>query len=234
MKAKISFKKEISKGTLLVTYDLLGNRIDFKPGQYFFITIPKLLYPDNRGNMRHFSIINSPDENTIISMATRIREESGFKKSLRDLPIGSEVEIGSIQGDFTLSKAKGNNVIFIAGGIGITPFIGMLKYIQEKSLPYNVTLIYSNRDKQSSAFLEELSEFKNDIKNLNIVLTMTQDPSWKGESRRIDSSFIRDHVSGFENKTFYISGPPAFNKAIVEALKELKIKDIHTENFAGY
>jgi glycine betaine catabolism B len=234
MKAKISQKKEISRGTLLVTFDLLGNKINFKPGQYFFVTIPKLLFPDSRGNMRHFTLVNSPNENGVITMATRIREESGFKKSLNELSIGSEVEIGAITGNFTLPKDCKNSLVFIAGGIGITPFISMLKYAQDESLPYNITLIYSNRDQQSSAFLDELNEFRNSIKNLNVVLTMTQDLSWKGENRRIDHQFIKDHVSDFENKSFYVSGPPAFNTVVVGILKELKIKNILTENFVGY
>jgi ferredoxin-NADP reductase len=236
MKAKISRKEEIAKGTLLVTFDLLGSKIDFKAGQYFFITIPKLLYSDDKGNIRHFSIVNSPNENNVITMATRIREESGFKKTLRDLPIGSLVEIGSVQGDFTLSKIKTNNLVLIAGGIGITPFMGMLKYVQEESLPYDITLIYSNRDKQSSAFLDELNELKNKNPNLKIVLIMTQDPSWTGESKRVDVQFIADKLPDFKNKTFYISGPPIFNQAISEVLKKLKIerRNILVENFIGY
>lgn len=62
MKAKIKEKKEISEGTLLVSFDLLENKIDFKAGQYFYITLPKLNYPDDKGNTRHFSIVNSPNE----------------------------------------------------------------------------------------------------------------------------------------------------------------------------
>jgi len=80
MKTKIKEIREIAKGTLLVKLDLLGKNINFKPGQFFFITIPQLNYPDSKGNVRHFSIVNSPNEKNTITIATRIREESGFKK----------------------------------------------------------------------------------------------------------------------------------------------------------
>lgn len=236
MKAKIKDKKEIAKGTLLVIFDLMGKPISFKAGQYFFLTIPKLNYPDTVGNLRHFSFVNSPNEKGIITMATRIREESGFKKTLRDLPIDSEVEIGEIFGNFVLPKDDNKSLVFIAGGIGITPFISMLRYIDEEKFSYDITLIYSNRDKESTAFLEELENIKNRNKNIKLILTMTEDSSWEGENRKIDVQFIKDYIGDFKDKFFYISGPPAFNEAIVKSLKELTIenKNILVENFSGY
>jgi len=236
MKAKIIEKKEIAKGTLLVTFDLLGKTIDFKPGQYFFITIPKLNYPDSRGNLRHFTLVNSPGGKGIITMATRIREESGFKKTLKELPVGSQVEIGAITGNFVLPKEYSKPLVFVAGGIGITPFISMLRFINEKLLSYDITLIYSNRDQESTAFFKDLGEFKEKNKNIKLVFSMTQDPSWKGESRRIDAQFIIDNIPDFINKTFYVSGPSAFNQAVLKTLKELKIenKNVLIENFFGY
>jgi ferredoxin-NADP reductase len=236
MKAKIKDKKEVAKGTLQVTFDLLGNQIDFKAGQFFFITIPKLNYPDDHGDRRHFSIVNSPNQKGIITMTTRIREESGFKKTLRDLPIDSEVEIGEIMGNFVLPDDYDKSLVFIAGGIGITPFMSMFHFIDEEKLLYDITLIYSNRDQESTAFLDELEEIKNRNKNIKLVFTMTEDSSWKGENRKIDGQFIIDHISDFKNKIFYISGPPAFNEAIAKTLSELKIEDknILAENFSGY
>lgn len=236
MKAEIKEKKEIAKGTLLIKFDLLGKNINFKPGQYFFITIPKLNYSDNKGNIRHFSVVNSPGEKNVITMATRIREESGFKKTLNELPLGSPVEIGAVTGDFVLPKNYSKPLVFVAGGIGVTPFMSMLRYFDEEKLPYDITLIYSNRDQGSTAFLEELNERKSRNKNLKLILTMTQDSAWKGDNRRIDSQFIASKIPDFLNKTFYISGPPVFNEAVGKALKELKIenKNILVENFSGY
>lgn len=236
MKAVIKRKKEIAKGTLLVTFDLLGKKIDFKPGQFFFLTIPKLNYPDRDGNIRHFSIVNSPNEEGIITMATRVRQESGFKKTLAELSLGSKVEVGYALGNFTLPKNYENLLVFIAGGIGITPFISMLSYIVEEHLPYKITLIYSNRDKASTAFLDELTRIKSRNKNFKLVLTMTQDQKWRGEKNRIDRQFIKRHIPDFRTRVFYVAGPPDFNEAIIKSLKDLKIegKNIIFENFFGY
>lgn len=234
MKAVIKNKKEIAKDTLCVTFDLLGKEVNFKPGQYFFITIPKLNYDDPRGNIRHFSIVNSPLEKGIIKMATRLREQSGFKKTLRELDKGSEVTIGSVTGDFTLPKDENKELIFIAGGIGITPFISMLNYINQKKLSTKVTLIYSNRNKESTPFFDELKKLEKKNKNIKIIFIMTQDENWKGEKRRIDKELIEDYVKNFENCTFYVAGPPSLNDAVLKTLKELGVKNIVRENFSGY
>lgn len=234
MKAKIKEKKIIAKGTLFATFDLLGKTVKFKAGQYFFITIPKLKYDDPRGNIRHFSIVNSPNQNKIISMATRLREESGFKKTLKDLPFGSEVEIGSTTGDFILPKSPDQELVFIAGGIGITPFMSMLKFITEEKLPFNVTLIYSNKDRSSTAFFKDLKELEKKNKNIKILFTMTQDPMFKGEKGRIDAKFIKRNIKNYQQKIFYVSGPKAFNQEIIKILKDLKIKNIKSEEFWGY
>lgn len=236
MKGIIKVKKEIASGVLLATFDLLGKNVNFKPGQFFFITIPKLNYPDSKGNMRHFSIVNSPNEKGIITMATRIRKSSGFKETLRELPVGSAVIIGSALGDFVLPKEYVNPLVFIAGGVGITPFMSMLNYIKEESLPYDVTLVYSNKDEDSTAFLTDLRKLASKSRRFKLILTMTQDTKWKGERGRINTQFVKNHILDLDKKTFYVAGPPAFNDAVLKSLKELKIKNknIISENFFGY
>lgn len=234
MKAKIKEKREVAKGTLLLKYDLLSRKISFKPGQYFYISIPKPLYPDSGGNLRHFTIVSSPNQVGIISMATRIREESGFKNTLKELPIGSEVEIGSIMGDFVLPEESAKQLVFIAGGIGITPFISMLTYINEESLSHEIILICSNRDKESTPFYEELQELAKINNKIKLIFTMTEKTAEGNEKGRIDTKMIKKHISGYDKKLFYVAGPPEFNIAMLDILEKLKIKDIRVENFRGY
>lgn len=235
MKVRIKGKKEIAKDTLLVEFDLLGQKVNFQAGQYFFITLSKLKYDDARGSSRHFSIVNSPHEKGILALATRIRD-SAFKQTLNELPVGSEVEAGSIAGSFTLPQDFSRPLVFIAGGIGITPYISILRFVKEESLPYKITLIYSNRDKASTAFYEELTQFSKIIPDFKLVLTMTDDLSWQGEKRRIDAQFIRDYTKDLDNPLFYTVGPPQMNEVVIEALKKLGVEEfeINTENFSGY
>src|SRR5919109_1633453 len=186
MRARIKDKREVARGTLLVTFDLLGEEVDFAPGQYFFVTLPDVGYEDDKGLRRHITVVTSPNEKGVLGFATRMRE-SAFKRSLGDLPVGAEVEVEQPKGSFALPEDTSRPLVFVAGGIGITVFRSMLRYIREEGLPYRVTLIYSNRDRESTAFLDELRELERDLPDFRLVLTMTQDPGWEGETRKIDA-----------------------------------------------
>ena len=236
VKAVIRDRKEIAKETLLVTFDLHGEQVNFRPGQYFFITIPNMPYADDRGNRRHFSIVNSPNEKGIISMATRWRKTSGFKTALRDMPLGTEVEIGRITGDFVLPEDASRPLVFIAGGIGITPFISMLRYVKETGSGHRITLLCSNRSRETTAFLDELQEMARTIEALKLVLTMSDDPTWPGEKRTIDAQFIKDHVPDSQPRLFMIAGPPGMDEAMGTVLTQVGVDrtNIKVERFTGY
>src|SRR5207244_7956404 len=110
--------------------------------------------------------------------------------------------------------------LFIAGGIGITVFRSMLRYIVEEQLTHRVTLVYSNRDRASTPFLEELTELQSANPNFRLVLTMTEDPSWNGETRRIDTEFLRDHLSDdLQSYSYLVAGPPPMVEAMVATLQ---------------
>src|SRR5918995_3761049 len=101
MHARIKEKREIAKGTLLATFDLLGEEVDFTPGQYFFVTLPDIGHQDDKGLRRHITVVTSPNDSGVLGLATRMRD-SAFKRSLRDLPVGAEVEVEQPEGDFGL------------------------------------------------------------------------------------------------------------------------------------
>ena len=113
----------------------------------------------------------------------------------------------------------------------------MLRYISEERLPYRVTLVYSNRDRESTAFLDELRELEQELPDLRLILTMTQDPGWDGETRKIDAWFIRDYLGEDLNAlTFMVAGPPTMTEAVEHALHEAGVsKDkVMTERYSGY
>ena len=122
----------------------------------------------------------------MLGLCTRLRD-SAFKRSLAELEVGDEVEVEEPKGTFLLPEDTSKQYVFIAGGIGITVFRCMLRYIADKGLPHQVTLVYSNRDRESTAFLDELQELEQTLPGLRLVLTMTDDPGWEGETRMIDA-----------------------------------------------
>jgi ferredoxin-NADP reductase len=235
MKARIKEKREIAKGTLLAMFDLLGEEVDFAPGQYFFVTLPDVGHQDDKGLRRHITVVTSPNEKGVLGFATRMRD-SAFKKSLAELPVGAEVDVEAPKGKFTLPADASRPLVFVAGGIGITVFRSMLRFILEEGLPYKVTLIYSNRDSESTAFLDELRELEKEI-DLRLILTMTEDPDWQGESRKIDAQFFKDYVQGDLNRcTFLVAGPPGMVKGMQEALADAGVEEqnIVAEPYSGY
>src|SRR6187455_2033138 len=225
MRALIKEKREVAKGTLLVLFDLLGQEVDFRAGQYFWVTLLDPPYDDEKGPRRHISVVTSPNERGVLGLCTRLRD-SAFKRSLAELPIGAEVEVEEPKGDFLLPEDTDPHYVFIAGGIGITVYRCMLRYIAEEQLPYRVTLVYSNRDRESTAFLDELAELEQAIPGLQLVLTMTDDASWDGESRRIDANLLGDHLDEeLPTLTYLLAGPPGMVEGVSEALQAAGVPD---------
>lgn len=236
MQAKIKEKREVAKGTLLVIFDLLGREVDFEPGQYFFVTLPDIGYQDERGLRRHITVVTSPNERGVLGLCTRLRD-TAFKRTLAELPVGADVEVEEPKGTWVLPKETDRPYVFIAGGIGITVFRCMLRYIAEEGLPHRVTLFYSNRDRESAAFLDELAELEGANPRLRVVLTMTDDPEWEGETRRVDADFLRNHVDGDLGSFVYlIAGPPALVEAMEKVLRETGVPEeqVRPERFSGY
>ncbi len=226
MTGKIKGKEEVAQGTLQVTFQI-DEPFTFQPGQYCFVTL--------NGEKKQFSINNSPGQNNIITITTRL-SESSFKKALKDLPIESEVELGPIAGVFTLPEDTSKPLVLIAGGIGITPFMSMLQYVKESSLTYNITLLYSNRNQASAAFLDELRKLPKALPNFKLILTMTEDNSWTGEKRKIDSEFISEYFPDVNDNLYMVVGPPTMVEAVEKALLEARVfrENIKKENFTGY
>jgi ferredoxin-NADP reductase len=113
----------------------------------------------------------------------------------------------------------------------------MLRYIREERLPYRVTLIYSNRDRESTPFLDELRELEQELPDLRLILTMTQDPAWDGETRKVDAELFLNYLGDDLNRsTFLVAGPPAMVEAVQKALEEAGVKEenVIAERYSGY
>src|SRR5512132_3125130 len=153
------------------------------------------------------------------------------------MPVGADVDVEQPKGDFVLPEDTEPPYVFIAGGIGITVFRCMLRFIAEEGLPYRVTLVYSNRDRESAAFLDELAELEQNNPNLRVVFTMTDDEGWEGEHRRIDTDFLRDHLDGdLSSFKYMVAGPPGMVESMVETLQQAGVPDeqVKPGSFSGY
>lgn len=237
MRAIIKRKESAAKLTCFAEFELQGIRPDFIPGQYFFVT----LKPDDELHKEdlthHFSIVNSPNQKGVLSLTTRLRlDVSLFKRTLNEAKVGDEVEIGKIAGSFVLPEATDKSIVLIALGIGITPYISMLRWAFEENKPYRFTLIYSDDETQSMAFLDELEQMAKDHSDLKLIPTVTKEESWLGEKRHIDGQFLKDYLDDINNQLYYVSGPPKAVMAVADSLKKADIPEanIKTDSFTGY
>ena len=227
--------------------------LDYKAGQFAFFDIGGV-YNDSKGPIRHFTISSSPTEDFIM-LTTRIRD-SPYKQRLATLEEGTKVKVRGPQGEFILHEDDySKTLIFLSGGIGVTPFRSMIKYATDMQLPLKIILFDSNRNKENILFKKEFDEWSNINNNLKIIYTISEKnqqerkstsslPSietsnWEGEYGRIDKKMILKYVDDktLKDSLFYICGPPPMIKAMKSLIQEeLEIpkERIKVEEFTGY
>jgi ferredoxin-NADP reductase len=236
VRALVKETRQVCQGTLLVVFDLQGEEVDFRPGQYFWVELPNRGYEDEKGLRRHISVVTSPTERGVLGLCTRLRD-TAFKKTLAELKVGDEVDVEQPKGDWQLPEDTSPHYVFIAGGIGITVFRSMLRYIADTHEPYRVTLVYSNRDRASTPFLDELQELEGALPDFQLVLTMTEDDGWEGESRYVSAELLSDHLEGqLGDHTYLVAGPPAMVEAVTGQLSEAGVPEeqVLPDRFSGY
>jgi ferredoxin-NADP reductase len=218
--------------------------ITYVAGQYFYFTLPKLKYPDPRGATRHFTLSSSPTEGETIRLTTRIREESGYKKTLNELAVNRVIEGEGPEGTFILDENEKGPFVFLAGGIGITPFRSMLKFATDKKLPIPIHLIYSNSIPEEIAFKDELESLSRQNPNFKLSMTVSKPEQsgqpWSGLTGRIDEMLIKKLFGNWKleigNSTFLVAGPPPMVDAIEQMLGKLGLPAgrLRSEKFTGY
>jgi len=209
---------------------------NYTAGQYAVFSFKH----NNREYSKHFTISNSPSRENI--EMTTIMSGSDYKNALDSLQEGDIVSLKGPFGKFTLDAFKEESVVFLAGGIGITPVKSMMEYAVDYDRQLNGRLFYSNRTAEKIAFGEELKELAAKLGNFEVVNTLTrvegeEAASWKGETGYIDADMIKRNYKDYSSSRFYIAGPPAFNNATKKMVaEELKMSSdlITLENFAGY
>ena len=208
-----------------------SSRFEYKPGQYMMMELD--VADKENGNTRPLSIASSPTENFLL-FSTKI-SQTPFKQKYNSLKVGDKVKLKGPMGIFTL-KEDAKEIIFLGGGIGITPFRDMIKYATDKKLLIKITLLYSNRTANDICYRDEWQVFEKQNPNLKVVNTITDDPSWNGRKGRINEAMIKEFCSDINNSLFYICGPPRMVTGLSELLKTMNVpqSNIKIEKFAGY
>ncbi|OHA17577.1 MAG: hypothetical protein A3H57_00870 [Candidatus Taylorbacteria bacterium RIFCSPLOWO2_02_FULL_43_11] len=227
-------KVAISKSTRELVFDS-DKVINFKPGQYLEWNLNGN-GADDRGNRRFFTIASSPTEKFIRLGVKFYERPSTFKSSLFLLKPGDKIFAGELSGDFILPSEK-KKLAFVAGGIGITPFRSMLKYMSDTGQKWDVVLFYSNKTKDDIAYEEEINRYEKSVgvKVVHVLSFPHIAPLFIAERGPLDEEMIIKHCSDYRERIFYVSGPQAMVQSIKRKLikMQLQLKQIKTDYFPG-
>jgi len=230
-------RTEVAEGTMAFQFEKPKDFV-FKAGQHIDLTLSGSQPGPSHGLTHTFSIASSPlDEELVVT--TRMRT-TVFKQAISILPIGSRARIEGPMGSFSLHNNIARPAVFLAGGIGIAPFLSMLFYAREQKLRHPIVLFYANRYLEDAAFIDELWKLERADPRFRFVPILTRTaknyPGWKGETGHISSEMLLTHVKVLRGPIYYIAGPPTMVAAARRTLSEGGVDedDIRTEEFAGY
>jgi len=213
-------------------------QLRFRPGQYLEWTLghPR---PDSRGNRRYFTIASSADERDVRIGVKCHPAASSFKRSLLAMRPGDEIMASQLAGEFVLPTNRLEKLVFMAGGIGITPFRSMIRYLLDHNEERSITVLYSNRTELEIVYADVLEEARNRL-GIKTVYTLTDrkrvPPDWQGGIGRVDAEMIASAVPDYRERTFYLSGPRSLVVGFEDVLKNIGIpkRRIKTDFFPGF
>lgn len=210
----------------------------FEPGQAVTLVLVEPP-PEENSRQRIFSLVSAPFEPEL-AVATRMREGSAFKHTLGSLPAGAPIRLRGPRGSMALPEDRLRSAVFIAGGIGITPFMSMLRQAARDRSGRQFRLVYSNRRPEDAAFLDELVDLEHRLPGFRLHATMTDmagsERTWRGDTRRLNADVIEGACQDLVAPAYFVVGPPGFVAAAKEGLRVLGVpaEDVRTEPFFGY
>ncbi len=218
-------KKQETPGTVSFFFKP-SSPVLWTAGQFLIYSIDHK-NPDVRGKMRFFSISSAPfEENIAITTKIDGKSPSSFKKALNEMPVGGKIEAKGPDGNFVIQDVH-REYVFIAGGIGITPFRSIIASLNQKQLVMNITLLYSNKN-EDVLFKDELEKIKKGHPELKIHYFISPN--------RIDKSAVKKFIPHLNKPLYYISGPNNMVEDLLSILKSLGVeeKKIKLDYFHGY
>jgi ferredoxin-NADP reductase len=230
---RLKDKYEIADRTFAFVFEK-PEGFQFQAGQYIAMTLPKLDFTDAKGATRVLSIASAPNDNELV-FGMRITE-SAFKKTLAEMPVGGEVTIRDATGHFVLPEDQKHPIVFLVGGIGITPVRSILRQASREKRRNPFVLFYSNRRPEDASFCEEMQNFAG--LNYRCIDTLTQNEgmcAWQEESGYICADMLKKYLTEVSRALYYIAGANGFIQAMEKILQELGVPEanIKKDPFTG-
>lgn len=212
-------------------------KLDFTPGQFIEWTL-NANREDSRGNRRYFTIASSPTENEIHLGVRFYQNPSAFKESLLSLKPGDSIVASQLAGDFVMPNDKSKKMVWIAGGIGVTPFRSMAKYLIDTKQKRDVVLLYASKTLAEVSYKDIFDRAKQEV-GLRPQYVMNMEKGINTDSfvyGVIDEALVRQSVPDFAERLFYISGPHMMVVSFKNMLVAMGVSasQIHSDYFPGF
>jgi ferredoxin-NADP reductase len=237
LESRLLGREEIADGTMAFHFARPAG-FAFKAGQAVDVVLAEAQGLDTAAGRHTFSLANAPSEERL-TVATRLRD-SEFKRALANLPVGATVNLDGPFGSLLLHGDANRPAVFVAGGIGITPFMSILRQAGRDGASRRLVLLYANHRPEDSAWLGELQELERRMPGFQLLPVMTamnrSSQPWAGLCGRIDAAMLRGILAEHSRPVCYATGSPSMVAAMRKALNEAGIDDddIRSEEFHGY
>lgn len=205
--------------------------LPFKAGQWVYL---HLLNEDGTSWKAAFSMATAPSDQGALELGIKI--EGDFTKRASQLSLDAIVALQGPFGVFVLPPTADTPLVFMAGGIGITPLRSMMRELANQGSSTPIHLVYSNRYAEESAYLEEFEDLRHRYPAMKLLATLTGEhpPGWKGHTGRVDATMLAPLLAETAaNAHFFLCGPNPFMDTIREILEAEGVdkKRIHQERF---
>lgn len=236
LRSRLLARREVAERTFSFEFEKPHGFL-FEAGQALEMKLIASKETDPAGSKRAFTIAAAPAWPRL-QIVTRLRE-TAFKRTLRDMPLGGAVELDGPFGSMTLHKNAAKPAVFMAGGIGITPFLSILRQAALERSERSFVLFYSNRRPEDAPFLDELRELQGSLR-LKVVVTLTRAKDsarpWDGRRGAITAELIAHTLPELSTAVCYAAGAPGFVVGMKQALLAAGADQdsIRSEDFEGY
>jgi ferredoxin-NADP reductase len=208
----------------------------YKAGQYLEWTLPHG-HVDDRGNRRTFTVASSPTEQTMRLGVKFYNPSSSFKRALYAMEPGQQLWAGHLTGDFVLSDNPAQKMVWIAGGIGVTPFRSMAKYLIDTKQHRDVVLFYAIANADELAYMDIFTQAQEyGLKVVPVLAAQKPPANWQGLTGFVTPEIISKELPDYKTRHFYLSGPNAMvanYRAMIVGMG-VPSRQITTDYFAGY
>lgn len=207
---------------------------DFLPGQFLQVEVQA---EDRKAARRSYTIASSPSQRAYVELTVKREEQGAVSRFLHDrVTVGDMLKVSGPFGDFTFTGTDADSVVLIAGGVGITPMMSVLRYLTDIAWPGQIFFVYGARSTDEFVFRDELERLERRFDNLHVMASMQRSAGtvWLGAEGPITQEMLRTAVPDIPSRRVHLCGPPGMMEAMRRQLAELGVPEaqIHTEAFA--